>query len=525
MAALYAWLAWSGITEISGSGAAIDSDLQTYAQSMAGEHLRANFSSDPVLSKATPANSIANLQSFLGAMLAPPGQWAIGLLRAGAVAIFIFYCGWYALGRWLFRSPALAALLACLAGITVWTGWGTFWGIAHSDPVPRVFFAALLPYILLLALIAVKKLWLRPVVLGLCGLCMWVHGVSALNCGAMLFTAFVFLRRSSWQLHLGNLFLCLLAFFAPVLAFLWPSLSQGGAFTPEELAMFRELFDLRWEEDYSDFGRRLLEFMSPDNPAFPILALGVPAWLVCFFRGGSHTRLLALFTPGCCLGLFCVTAFCWAESHYAPALGRLPMGHELVRGLRLLIPLAWLLISGAIGCLAGLWLRRILLVTAMILIFSISKDRQFMAAQYALSARTSLPLPLAQEAERERQRAVRILEFAKKIEATVPAGQSIYCPEDAMQVRYLALRPLAHSFKDGYVHFYNKDAKASRRWLKLEKLARSEPDGWLAAWRESGADWLLCRKPANMAALHAVAKIELEQDGWLLARKADVTRQ
>lgn len=87
-----------------------------------------------------------------------------------------------------------------------------------------------------------------------------------------------------------------------------------------------------------------------------------------------------------------------------------------------------------------------------------------------------------------------------------------------MQVRYIALRPLAHSFKDGYVHFYNKDIERSRNWLKLERLAQSGPEGYLDAWRASGAPWLLCRANADKASLNRMGEVALDKGGWLLVR-------
>lgn len=147
-----------------------------------------------MLRAVTPANSIWNLERFTARLLTPGNDYVVGLFRAGALAIFIFYAGWYLLGRWLFGSPGPAFLLALLAGVTVWVEWGTFWGIAQSDPVPRVFFAALWPFLLLGALAAQERPLLRPPAMLAAGLCMWVHGISALNTGAMFFLAFALHR-------------------------------------------------------------------------------------------------------------------------------------------------------------------------------------------------------------------------------------------------------------------------------------------------------------------------------------------
>ena len=273
LAACYAWAALQGVLSISVGGAQLDSDLATYAQGMAGADHPELFVLDPVLRAVTPANSIWNLERFTARLLTPGNDYVVGLFRAGALAIFIFYAGWYLLGRWLFGSPGPAFLLALLAGVTVWVEWGTFWGIAQSDPVPRVFFAALWPFLLLGALAAQERPLLRPPAMLAAGLCMWVHGISALNTGAMFFLAFALHRPQGQSLvaHLVNCVFCLVLYFIPVLAFLWPSLTQTHAFSAADMAVFQELFNLRWQEDYGRLGERLAHLVSFSSPMLPLL--------------------------------------------------------------------------------------------------------------------------------------------------------------------------------------------------------------------------------------------------------------
>lgn len=520
-AAAFAWLSLMGVIPISGGGVELDSDLQTYAQGMARVSNAESFATDPALYAATPGNSIPNLERILGTALAPDNDWGLGLLRAGALAIFIFYAGWYALGRWLYGSPALATLLALASGITVWVGWGTFWGISHSDPVPRVFFAAILPFLLWLALPAIKKPGLRPLAMFCCGAAIWIHGVSALNFGAMIFIAYLCLPAAGYtaSAHARNLFYCLVAFFAPVLLFLWPELRNSRSFSQEELAIFHDLFELRWHEDYGRFLQRLATFLNPGGDAFPILAGGFCSWIALLFMGSEREKLLCKAAPCFLLALVLVILFSWLETEISASLGRLPMGHELVRGLRLLIPVSWLLIVAGIGCLTGRIMRRVILCATFVALALFARDRQIMAAQYALAQMGGFRLPLVEKAEQSGKEARELRAVMDMVKENVPPGEAVYCPEDAMQVRYVALRPLAHSFKDGYLHFYNRDVERSKRWLELERLARSGPDGYLEAWQASGAPWLLCRETADKKALAAYGEIVSQLNGWLLVRK------
>lgn len=517
----YAMLAYEGISDISGQGVVLDSDLQTYAQGMAGEKFPGLFAADPVLKDISAANSIPNLQRIAGNFFLDGNNFGLALLKAGACAIFIFYVGWYILGRYLFKRPVLAALLSLCMGITIWIGWGTFWGITHSDPIPRVFFAAFMPFMLILAIAGAAKPYLRPAAMFCAGLAMWLHGVSALNCGAMFFTAFLFLKPAgkSWLWHCGNLFCCLICFFAPVLYFLWPSLGQGSHFSPEEMDFFKNYFALRWREDYGRFGQRVLDFLNPAGaPAIFIIA-GLVSWIA--IRKKCHGRLKTFWKmcPGFALALITVAFFCWAETKYVPEFGRLPMGHELVRGLRFFIPIAWILIGGFFLCFVKpiLWRVTLGVVVAGLLIFT--TDRQYAAAQYAVYQHTGIKLPLVHDAEEYRARALKTEALMKKVAETVPKGEAVYSDEEIMATRYKALRPLAHTFKDGYVFFYNKDLQRSRQWLDAERIIRAAPRGYIRVWLRSGAPWLLTRKIEDMPVLERYGDIVLNDDGWILVRK------
>lgn len=523
IAASFALITLQGIVIISGNGAILDSDLQTYAQGMAGAANPRLFAADPVLASHNPANSIPNIERMIAAWLTPGDNYAIGLLRAGACAIFVFYTGWYAFGRLLYGSPALAALLSLCSGITIWVGWGTFWGVTHSDPVPRVFYAAIFPYLLCLCLVAIKKIWLRPVCMLLAGASMWVHGVSALNCGAMFLLAFTCLKPASQSIraHIRNLSFCLFAFFTPVLIFLWPSFAQPKNFSPGELDIFKQLFELRWHMDYADFWANFRGFFSPSHPVFPLLAAALPGWVIAFTRGAPKEKTMCRMIPPFVCALLLVALFCWLETEFAPAIGRLPMGHELVRGLRFFVPLSWIVIIAAIGCVAGVLIRRILLVAALILIISFNSDRQWEAFEYALWKDTGIALPLVKNARLEMFGAEKYRAMMEEIKSVVPEGEPVFSDSEDMAVRFMAGRPLIHTFKDGYVHFYNKDLRKSEQWLDYEKLINSEQDGSLKAWLKSGAPWFLGRDDKYGSRLRDHGTVMLEANGRILIHRKE----
>lgn len=523
---LYAWLTIIGNMELSAQGVLIDADLQTYAQGMAGESGREFFQADPVLGVPSPVNSLPNLQRFLAAFLAPEfglpdhnqKNWAAGLLRAGALAIFCFYAFWYALGRYIFKSPALAAILSLCSGVTVWVGWGTFWGVTHSDPVPRVFFAAIMPLLLILLFKALQKTWLRPVTMFCSGLCMWIHSFSAVNFGAMAFMVFLFIKPKNlnFREQIFNLILCLIFFSAPVMLFLWPSLTQKAQLTYDDLTLFREVLTTRWKEDFFNMGPRILAYFSWKSQAFPVFIFGIIGWFIVRLLGTDREKLVAKIYPPAILGLACVTFFCWLESSYASNFGRVPMGHELVRGLRFLIPLAWIMMVAGAGCILGAWLRRFLLTGIIILLCFLTTDKQFIGAKYAIAKETGWPI--AQEAApiiKEAQEQKKLFEMVKQI---VPEGQAVFAWGEAMPIRYISFRPLSYSFKDGYVFFYNKDRDGSRKWLENYAQSRS-PAGFIEAWKKSDAPWLLCPSNWNKNEIIKSGQIIKEEYGWVLVKK------
>lgn len=520
-AALYAFLAMEGIALISGGGAVLDSDLATYAQTIAHSLYPANFISDPVLAGKSPAVDIDNLLSFIAMLVQSDDPPGLALLRSGAISIFIFYCGWYALGRWLFKSPALSALLAVICGITIWIEFGTFWGINHSDPVPRSLFAAFFPLLLLLALAAASKPSLRPVVMFLTGCGMWVHGVSALNCGAMFYCFFLFYKpeKASIESHLFNTAFSLLAFLLPIVIFLAPSFTGGKKLTPDELELFHTVFNLRWRLDYANAPQKLLRLITTFNPWSALALAGVCSWPFALYAGNPREKLLAKAYPCFILAMGLVALFSFAEFHYSPALGHIARGHELVRGIRFLIPLSIIMM----GICLDRFIPRLILLPAiaisilLVLIFTV--DRQYAAAQYALAQHLDISLPLVKTAENERQAAEkirRLLEVAREI---IPVGESVFVEDENLAMRHFALRPLAYAFKDGYIFYYNKDAAGAANWLKTGQLFSQKPDGLIQAWLFTKAPWLICRANIDTTRLEKFGIIEREFDGWLFVKR------
>ena len=79
--------------------------------------------------------------------------------------------------------------------------------------------------------------------------------------------------------------------------------------------------------------------------------------------------------------------------------------HEFVRGLRYLIPLAWIMLVGVLALFwprMAAWLRVGLCVLAVLLMLLCNGDRQNVAALYSIAEHTGLPMPYMKMCIRDR---------------------------------------------------------------------------------------------------------------------------
>ncbi|MDO5483364.1 MAG: translation initiation factor 2, partial [Desulfovibrionaceae bacterium] len=315
---------------------------------------------------------------------------------------------------------------------------------------------------------------------------------------------------------------CLILFFTPVLIFLWPSFFSNPDFTASDLETFQETFRLRWAKDYGPLEERLLSIPEKGSAFLTLTAAGGLSWLYVLRKGSPQARSLAGMYPAFVLALLLIMLFSWAEGRYASEIGRPPLGHELVRGIRFLVPLSWLMLIAALACV---WERlaqavRVLLVLCFTVgLFLITPDRQNMAVQYVISQSTGLPLPMRAEAQASREAALAYREALEALDQLVPKDQLIYSNTNDMAVRYLLLRPLAHTFKDGYVFYYNKDVDGCRQWLRHTKLHNESPTSYINAWQLSDAPILFTNRKNDEKILNQYGKILWSNDTYMIVRK------
>ena len=526
-AALIAWTSLQGCVELSSSGAMFDSDLGTYAQGMAAREHPEYFVNDEVLKNVTHHNSIWNLQTKLGELLTPGDAYAVGLMRSGSLCIFLYYIAWYAFGRALFGRPAFALLLVLVQSITCWVGWGTFWGITLENPIPRVWFSALYPFLLWGCMKALAKPNLQPLVMLACGLSVWVHSISALTVGAMTFLAFFLFKPEKISLltHCARSLAGLVLFFIPVLAFLWPTLSEEHVLSSADLEILTSVFSIRYAKDYGAPLQQLINYVTNYTLKMPLFPAALVAlWLVRKKGSAQLGTLVRLYAPFV-LAIILVVLFSFAEGYWARQQGHMPLGHELVRGARFLIPLAWIVLVAGVYCVVGtrkLPVRCLACcILAALLVFS--ADKQLIFALHTLHL-DSISIH-KQEIDSYAHEAQQKTEAFAALKKYTNVGDVVFCNQPEAGIRHLALRGIAYSFKDGANAFYDRDVDRGRKWLKYTGMMHQSTTSYIDAWLYSGVQWLLSDRVQDSSLLEKYGTIVWKNQSWLLVRKGQEREQ
>ena len=513
-----------GVSLLSCDGLKISSDLCCYVQNLAGDLHRELFTQDPLLATVTTANAIINLESTLATLLQPGDDIVQAMLRAGAVGVFLHYVACYYLGRRLWRSPLIAALFALLTGVTVWVSFGTYWGFGSGDITPRVFYAALFPFLLAATLSALDKPQLRPLILFASGCGMYLHSISSLVGSCMLFTVFFFhrARGDSLPRHMGWLLLSLVAWAAPTAVYLACSVKSAGFFSAHDLAVFQQVFDRRFLEDEGSLWSRLVGHLHHRSDSFPLLFSGVVGFFIVRRYGSPTAKRLASIVPALFLGVCIAIVISVAETQIAERLHRLPMGAELSRGVRFVIFLCWLMIVGAFACL---WQRApkwagLLAIAAVVCVLVFDQGRWGAGVRFAFRHSLQLPQPL--HVQHRMRRGADYAEALRAVQKFVPQDAPLYAEPDAMAVRYRLYRPLSYAFKDGSSYLYSQDAQGAARWLDLTNLR--DKQGLAAAWLASGAPWILCGTNSEREHIAQHGVIVWSNSRWFIAKRASAAK-
>lgn len=525
IAGVFCLAALNGTLSMNPRAVNIDSDLQWYAQILETRLHPEVFAADPLVSLFPHDPGVPNLLTNLAGWLSPTEYAPTNLLYAGSLGIFLHFLMYYALGRWLFDKPSLAAILSLLMSITVYWAYGTFWGNLHSDPIPRIFFAVLWPLLLVGACLAVRRTALRPLVLLLTGCAITVHTVSTLMAGPMLLMAFALLPQGQpWRKHALHWLAGACCFALPVAVYLWWLLG-GMLVQPGDEALFAQVRAFRFAEDFQDLWRSLWDVLTQYSFLQPILPVGALCWWIAWKNRtllSERLQSLLALIPGMVLGMAGMCVICALEIWLASALGHNNTSQEILRGTRFLVPLCWLMVTVT---LALVWPRvpsllrgGAALVLAVCLCLFV-QDKQVLAARHCLAEVSGLAILDTTEARNMVRASTLQMEALAALRQHIQPEELVFSNNNLMAVRYAAHCPMVPVHKDGNIIYYAKEPEIARRWVDMQRRMAATPHGWITVWKEGEAPLLLTRNVEYRESLLAVGDILFENAEWLLLRR------
>ena len=447
-------------------------DAAAYSSAVAGRLEPYRFIGDSMLENpAITAFAQTALDVYLQYAAGPFGGLGSAFISLLLPAAFLQLLGFHLLARRFFASPLLAFGFAIVTLLKVKVGIsGELWGLIQ-DPLSRILYQALFPWVLLLVLSNPFSLSVRIATMIASGVLVYIHSHSAATQAFALLCGFAALkpRNHTWIGHGLRLFGlgCLFLLIAAPFIFAFISTTSGGDLPDPALA--REISQVR-------VGRYNTPWlMTPDflRRCWPfLLAIGLGGWWLWRRRPDLHTFLL--FVAGWAAGLAFIAIFLPSVEHAIAAhWDHLPFEYEFIRSLRYVVPVGWLFIFivGWEIVRRRFEMARPVLVTALlatlVLVHNlVTKPQRFfgLVSTGAVCLVTgTVPCP-----RNDLERDVHKLLLAIK---KLPEG-SRFLPETdllGLTIRHAARRPVVFTFKEGGWLMYAKEFDAMVNWYQRKK--------------------------------------------------------
>ena len=383
------------------------------------------------------------------------GDYGTAFISLLAPHVLLMALGFYVLGRVLFASRYWAALLAVANLMPVPLNLGEFWGV-YLDPLPRVTYQALLPFVLSLAIVWRERPARWPWLMLLAGALVYVHPVSAPAWSLALWLGLWSWRPPRWSpagrvarmLLLGALVPLAGAHFA--LAVLDGRASGAAPFEAVYPVLRASL-----PRGYFDVSFALREFVS----GWSGLRALPWAWAACGLavlirlggRGRERLPVLGLWA----VGLAAVSVLVPACEQQLLSRARLPLAIDLIRGIRYCVPLMLLVALWPLAELHARAGRRGaraaaaagLALTACWIAWHPPREVGSAVACWA-GGRVGCPAAGWVEAR----------EALDAIRRETPPGAPLLSTELALPIRYYALRPVVQDYRDLGILLYANHA-------------------------------------------------------------------
>ena len=436
------------------------------------------------------------------------GDFGTASIVLYAPLIILQGIGFYLLGAEIFQHRIWGALLSGLNMLTFYMNLGTLWGIAFDDVVPRFMFQALLPYILLCAIIwrHNPKRW--PWVMVFIGLMVYVHSVSTPTWGFGIWLGLWLFLPKEWSKikKIRQMTILGFIFLVTILPFVVSYLSNHTYGETIEYDLVYSLMAGRYSPGALDLSRAFGEFLIIlfDRETIFTLAgvIGIPISLMLGTPESTQKfRLIVTWF----MGLLIVAVIVPSIDHgIANMTNRLPYQVDLTRNLRYVFLFLSIFALGGIREMAH-WLNNIdgnlprnsdlvsPLLGGLFLFWMIQFHLPIFATNsWNCIAEGDLFCPREVEDLQK-------LEILDVIKNETPEGAKIMPMDLEMEIRYYALRPVIFAQRDIGVLSYANSARLLLWHEKAQEIKQiknlSDEDSRIANMvefsRRYGAEFLL----------------------------------
>lgn len=386
--------------------------------------------------------------------------------------------GFYLLGRRLFGGNLMPALLALSSLLPFYIFSGELWGMLAA-PLTRSAYAAIFPFLLLLAFAAAGRPLHVLALMVVCGAAVYVHPVSAPSVAFGLLAMSFFARPdgSSWARHAVAMTACGIVFLIIALPFLrafadaFPSMSAAT-----DAQFSRDILRENVGPQYYDASYALAEL----GRSFWLGLIGVAIASIVLMRQQQYRMLLA-FAAGLLAASFGLSLIDQVIGEFRNTG---PLQIDLIRNIRFIVPVA---------LLAIFWMFSVLATR----VWRFSRIVGPLAVGLTVAMWMALPNPIIQSARATFLQSEFVdrgsLEAASEMIAILgeqsPNTMVLPLPHRAgvediqlvgLAVRYGALQPVAYTFKDMNFLSYSSSA-AIEEWLAdTRRLDAASMDASLA---------------------------------------------
>lgn len=326
----------------------INSDAHNYMGMLAARDHPENFTTDIALHNALESTKIfKTIHMPLVSWLADGDDYAGAWAALMPVHMFIYLLGFFLLGMVLFRHVGWAVFFAVFLSIYVRTEWVTFWGL--SSVSLRTTYAALLGFVLALALKYKEDCRWWPLVLAGAGGLAYMHTVSMPVGGLMVWVGFAsqlfYMNKKQAKKSIGWLLVAGISFLVCVAPAVWGYLSNH---TPLDAKSSEYLWtSLKHRSpSYFDFVGSLTSFFVGSlSRSLLFISAMVSVAYVLKVASLEHRKKI-LMISGWALGAFiCGSVLYPLDQLWAKFNNSWPMQISLGRANRYLIPTSMMLAS------------------------------------------------------------------------------------------------------------------------------------------------------------------------------------